>query len=614
MAWTPRWLRARMGVRVASALSAAAVVALALVIGGAALVLLVDRSLTRSVQDDALQRASAIADRMHGNYGRKVKGDDGEPVYVPEENAAEALDALARGDDQITQILIDYSSSDEGDYIVSRVNSAPTKTPIADLRPYPGQTDVDSSLTVPDQDGDLHHVVVAAAGGVTTTPEPVNFVVLYAASLGPVDAARETVLKGLLLGVPILILVAGAATYVFAGRALRPVEVIRARVASMTEKDLSQRVPVPGTRDEIGRLAETMNGMIARLEDAQDVQRRFVADASHELRSPLATIGAGLELLHGTDPTTVGTLRGETARLGKLVDDLLLLARADERGIRPHQEEVDLDEIAEAERARPTDGSAVTEVRAAHVRVVGDRGQLVRVLRNLVDNAHRHARERVLVSVARDGDEAVMQVADDGPGIPEADWARVFERFVRLDDARARADGGSGLGLAIVAEVVAAHGGTVGVGAAESGGALFTVRLPAAAVPLPEPDESPAGDEPAAVQEDDVQREESPGDQDDDTPATGVPVGVPLRGITGREIASHAGAAGGSSAPSPSRPVRPPVADVLSRAGAEDPVAWVRPVPVTDTEARRDPLTSPAGIPAVRPSDETAPQGIPVQR
>ncbi|OLT15184.1 hypothetical protein BJF78_16380 [Pseudonocardia sp. CNS-139] len=194
------------------------------------------------------------------------------------------------------------------------------------------------------------------------------------------------------------------------------------------------------------------------------------------------------------DGSTVAALRGETARLNKLVEALILLARADERGLRPRREEVDLDEVAEAERGRPAEGTVVAEVDAQPVRVIGDRGQLARVVRNLVDNARRHARSRVAVTVRRVGDQAVLEVRDDGPGVPPADRARVFERFVRLDDARARADGGSGLGLAIVAEVVAAHGGSVELDDASGGGALFRVRLPAAAEGPPPPERK---DEPA---------------------------------------------------------------------------------------------------------------------
>ncbi len=487
MALAPRWLRARTGVRVASALSAAAVVTVALVIAGAALILLVGNSLSRSVQADALQQAQAIATRMHGNYGKRV-----DEQYTPKENAVEAIDTLiGTGDPAVAQIMVDYSDDQKGDgWALQTGSDSSPPIPISDLAPDVGKTAVMSSASVPLSGHTTMHAVLVAVGGFTTTDDALHFVVLYAAPLAAVDAAQNTVLYYLLFGVPILILVVGAATYVFAGRALQPVEAIRARVASMSGKDLAQRVPVPMARDEVGRLAETMNEMIGRLESAQDVQRRFVADASHELRSPLSTIGAGLELLQdaGSDPATVTALRGETARLGRLVDDLLLLARADERGIQPRHDEVDLDEIVEAERTRPSDDDLRVEVRAEHVRVIGDRGQLIRVLRNLVDNAHRHARSQVLVTLSREGDHAALSVADDGPGVPAADRLRVFERFVRLDDARARADGGSGLGLAIVAEVVAAHGGRVWVDQNPGGGALFRVRLPAAELPAAEDD------------------------------------------------------------------------------------------------------------------------------
>ena len=387
MTLAPRWLRARAGVRAASALSAAAVVALALVVAGVALILLVGQSLSHSVETDAVQKAQAIADRMHGNYGKRVNG-----TYTPKENAVEALDTLmGRGDPALAQIIVDYSDDQDGSgWALQEGSDNGSLGPMSDLAPNTRDVIVVPSAYVPDRGGTMHAALVAV-GGITTTTDQMHFVVLYAAPLAAVDAAQDTVMFYLSFGVPLLILVVGAATYFFAGRALRPVEAIRAQVASMSEKDLAERVPVPVARDEVGRLAETMNAMIARLESAQKVQRRFVADASHELRSPLATIGAGLELLQDSDPGTVRTLRGETERLGRLVDDLLLLARADERGLQPRRDEVDLDELVEAERSRPYDDGVRTEVRTAPVRVVGDRGQLVRVLRNLVDNAHRQA-------------------------------------------------------------------------------------------------------------------------------------------------------------------------------------------------------------------------------
>jgi signal transduction histidine kinase len=469
MAGLPKAIRARLGVRAASALSAAAVVTIALIVAGAALVFLVGQSLRATVKDSAQDRAKQIVERVEGNYEGSAN-----------ENAREAIDVLATPDD-LVQVLVRYESDDdENDVTVIEAGSdaAGRASPLSTLWPQDGRNVVVPDTEVKHADGTPAKVVLVAAGAVSAGD---HVVVLVAMPLKPVEDATGTVLFYLMFGVPILIVVTGLTTYFFAGRALRPVEAIRSRVAAMSEKDLSQRVPVPPARDEVGRLAETMNAMIERLQDAQGVQRRFVADASHELRSPLATIATGLELMQRgpTEPGTVTALRGETERLNRLVDALLLLARADERGLQPRREEVDLDEVAESERGRPSDGGVVAEVQAEPVRVIGDRGHLARVVRNLVDNARRHARSRVIVKVVREGDTAVLEVSDDGPGVPLEDRARVFDRFVRLDAARARADGGSGLGLAIVAEVVAAHGGTVELDDAPGGGARFRVRLPA---------------------------------------------------------------------------------------------------------------------------------------
>jgi signal transduction histidine kinase len=174
----------------------------------------------------------------------------------------------------------------------------------------------------------------------------------------------------------------------------------------------------------------------------------------------------------------------EAQRMAQLVDDLLLLARADERGLVPQRDDVDLDELVEVEGRRlRSEGHLQLRVHALPVRVTGDRAQLARVLRNLADNAARHASELVTFDVDTVGSEAVLRVGDDGPGIPADDRLRVFQRFVRLDDGRAREAGGCGLGLSIVAEVVAAHSGHVEIRSAEGGGALVEVRLPGQQLP-----------------------------------------------------------------------------------------------------------------------------------
>jgi signal transduction histidine kinase len=262
------------------------------------------------------------------------------------------------------------------------------------------------------------------------------------------------------------------------------VDAIRARVADISTSDLSERVPVPDNFDEISALAVTMNEMLARIEAGHDAQRRFVGDASHELRSPVAAMLSALDVAAAhpeflTEELATSTLRPEAQRMEALVEDLLLLARADERGLTLVRKDVDVDDIASVEMGRLLRETTMTiDADLVPTRIVGDPGGLSRVLRNLLDNAARHARSRVELRVRVADGVAVVTVADDGPGIPEPDRARVFDRFVRLDSDRARSSGGAGLGLAIVSEVVAAHGGHVTIGDRPGGGTVVTVQLP----------------------------------------------------------------------------------------------------------------------------------------
>ncbi|MFE5629372.1 sensor histidine kinase, partial [Streptomyces sp. NPDC056542] len=224
------------------------------------------------------------------------------------------------------------------------------------------------------------------------------------------------------------------------------------------------------------------NETLTALESSVERQRRFVADASHELRSPIASLRTQLEVgaAHPELLDVPGAVE-DTVRLQHLAADLLLLARLD-AGERLAGAPVELAAPAtEAAAGR----RGVTVEAAESVRVSGSRGQLGRVLGNLLDNAVRHARAEVTVTVRREGGRAVLGVADDGPGVPEADRERIFERFVRLDDARTRDEGGAGLGLAIARDVAVRHGGTLTVGEAPAGGALFELALPLV-LPLPE--------------------------------------------------------------------------------------------------------------------------------
>lgn len=294
----------------------------------------------------------------------------------------------------------------------------------------------------------------------------------------------------LAVAVPLIVALVGVVVWIVTGRALRPVERLRRQVDSITAEELSRRVDAGD--DELGALAATMNRMLARLEHSQAVQRRFVSDASHELRSPLATMRQHAELgASYPDATSLQELSevvtDEGERMQNLVEGLLLLARLDENH-RPPTESVDLDDLllAEANRLSRVSGLTVDASGVGAAQVEGNPRLLGRAVRNLVDNAARHAESRVVLGL-RGGDGAgstvVLTVADDGAGVPVQDRGHIFDRFVRLDESRARDAGGSGLGLAIVKEVVQAHHGQVTVGAstgdATRGGAVFTVTLPA---------------------------------------------------------------------------------------------------------------------------------------
>jgi signal transduction histidine kinase len=314
-----------------------------------------------------------------------------------------------------------------------------------------------------------------------------RFQVVAAGTLDPVHRSVDTVQEGLLVSFPLLLGAVGVLAWLLAGRALRPVEAIRVEVESITGSTLDRRVPVPRSGDEVSRLAHTMNAMLDRLEDASTRQQRFVADASHELRSPVTAIRTELEVAKRTAapdewPLIADRLLAEEARLEAVIADLLLLASLDEGAASEHVV-VDLAELAtdEARRRAPDREGVAIEVDASAAALVhGSRTQLRRAVVNLLDNAGRHARSTVRLSVhQRDGRIRVL-VDDDGPGIPEADRERVFERFTRLDDHRARtaSSGGAGLGLSLVRRIAERHGGTATVDTAPLGGARVVVDLP----------------------------------------------------------------------------------------------------------------------------------------
>ncbi|VVJ22570.1 Two-component system sensor histidine kinase [Amycolatopsis camponoti] len=285
-------------------------------------------------------------------------------------------------------------------------------------------------------------------------------------------------------GVPAAALLVGGVAWFAVRRSLRAVGGLRAEVDGVRAGDLGRRVPVPDSGDEITELAVTMNEMLARLDRSVRRQSQFTADASHELRTPLASLRTQLEvqLAH---PDRLDWRRScenavlDVTRMETLAADLLLLSKLDADQPAGTEPVALADLVAAHVAARvPHDGVEV-QLEASPV-VRGHAGRLERVLRNLVDNAQRHAKSRVTITLTASGGESVLTVEDDGPGIPAEQRERVFDRFVRLDEDRAREDdGGSGLGLAIAAEIARTHGGTLRVANSEPG-ARLELRLPLA--------------------------------------------------------------------------------------------------------------------------------------
>lgn len=453
--WRPR----HWGIAARSAFVAASVVLIALMIAGVGLSIILYRSLLSGVDDAAAGRVRDVV------------------AALQFDSAAELDDALVTTDQRVVAIqVIDRSGS-----VIRRSQWAP------DIPLVPPDT-IGTALTVglPDQatlDGDMR------VGGQTADGVGGQYTVLVGAGSEGVESTVKTVLLLFVGAAPIVTAVSAAATYFLVGRSLRSVDAIRVRVADISTSDLTERVPVPKSHDEISALAVTMNEMLARIEAGHQAQRRFVGDASHELRSPVAAIISALDVtaVHPElldEELAASTLRPEAHRMESLVEDLLLLARADEHGLTLRRKDVDLDDLASNEIGRLLRETSLTvDADVAPTRLLGDPGGLSRMLRNLLENAARHAVSRVELRVRTDGARAVVTVADDGPGIPEADRARIFDRFVRLDSDRARSGGGTGLGLAIVSEVVNAHGGDVTVGDRPGGGTLMTVQLPLAYSP-----------------------------------------------------------------------------------------------------------------------------------
>jgi signal transduction histidine kinase len=453
--WTSRW-----GISARSAFVAATVVFVALAISSVGLIAVQYQAMVFGVDSEAAARVASVAEDVRA----------GGPSAVDP--------ALLKTDEVIVAVQV----VDAHGTVVLASASAPASSliPIEDVGTglrigIPGRTSPYGSIRFSAQtlDGpDGRNTILVGEGSAT------------------IASTVRNVAIALAIAAPNVVAVSGLATYLLVRRSMRSVDEIRSRVAEITTSDLTGRVPVPGRRDEIAALAVTMNEMLARIESGHAAQQRFVGDASHELRSPLTTIISALEVAVAHPEVldadlAAGTLIPEAQRMKALIDDLLLLARADERGLTVARDDVDLDDLAatEVEQLRRRSSLDVS-ADITPARMTGDAAALSRALRNLLDNAARHAASRVRIDVAPGDGHVVVNVIDDGPGIPLAERVRVFDRFVRLDSDRSRSGGGTGLGLAIVREIVMAHGGTVTIEAGHPTGTVVRLQLPLA--PLPE--------------------------------------------------------------------------------------------------------------------------------
>ncbi|MCW7940794.1 hypothetical protein AAW14_01900 [Streptomyces hygroscopicus] len=450
----PAWW-ARCSLRLRLTAAAALIIAVALVGAACLLVVWLRMSLITGLDQTALQRAEVIA----------ASFDTGSlPPTLP---------ASGNGDTAIQVV-------DARNVVRSSSANLAGERALFTFAPTPsGQPQAHSVHGLPLNGENTWRAVALAAGG---AGDPVT--VYVAVPTGTVEHNMAVLTAGLAITVPPAVALLTGVVWLLTGRALRPVEAMRAQTAEITACDLGRRLDVPPADDALGRLARTLNDLLARLDVSAQRQRQFVADAAHELRSPLSSLHTQLEVALRHPGSADWRARGpalieESERLSRLVDDLVRLARLDARP-RLRKRLVDLDEVVfrEVRHARLRTCLVIDQHAVSAARVYGDAEALATVVRNLLDNSLRYAVERIDVSLrGRDG-IACLVVADDGPGIPVADRRRVFDRFTRLDGARARDTGGSGLGLAIVHDLVAAHHGHIRI-EDNAPGARMVVCLPA---------------------------------------------------------------------------------------------------------------------------------------
>ena len=470
-----RWWR-RRGLRARVTLTAAAGLLVAIVAADLLLFYTLRVALTRSVDDSARQGATEVAALIDANRL---------PALVP----------VAPG---ITVQVLDPAGR-----ITNVSLGADRLNPLLPLSAAAASAHTGQAVTLNGPQFDMPSLLRVVAVGADN-----GDLVIAAVPYSSAGDSLSVVAKALVVGTPLLFILFTGAIWLAVGSTLRPIGLLRRGAADVTATGVPRDLPVPDARDEVRSLALTLNDMLSQLAAAQQRQRDLVSDTAHELRSPIASIRAQLEVAldhpSGQDWESTGRdVHADVLRLARLAEDLLLLARLDEQALGTRSLErapADLAELARSAAGRYAGARVpVTAAAPAPCLVAGDRDSLDRLLVNLLDNAVRYAKSQVTVTVCREGEWAVLTVADDGPGIAPADVERAFDRFARLDTARNR-DGddasGAGLGLAIVRATARACGGDARL---EPAGPDPLCPGISAVVRLPAPDGSPTSGPRGAV-------------------------------------------------------------------------------------------------------------------
>lgn len=443
---------ARFGLRSRATVVATVLCASVLIGGSVILVGTLDRQLTSSRDDLSRSRVRDLIDQA----------------------AADSLPAVLRNvnEDSVAQVF-----TEDGRVVAASANIQ-GQPPIVSV---PTNSDGEArTIRAPDDtEIETYRVWVQSGRG----PDG-RLTVVEGTSLESVQEATSTLRRSLVVGVPLALLALCLVMWLVLGRALARLDRIRAEVDAVGHDQLDRRLPDDGRRDEVGRLVATMNRMLSRVDSSVQRQRRFVADASHDLQGPLTAQRLSLELALGSpEAVDKDVLRddvlGATGQMERLVGDLLVVASLDE-GVRAPTVPVDLDEIVLEEAMRSGVGGSVvidtSQVSAGPVH--GNPGELRRIVRNLLDNAARHARSRVELRVYEEQGQVCVEVADDGPGVPESERELIFQRFHRGDPARTRGSAGTGLGLAIARSLAERAGGTLELVDDTDLGAVFRLSLP----------------------------------------------------------------------------------------------------------------------------------------